>query len=313
MTDAPRPTEDPGGSGAASPDASKPTAPAAPQPPPYGSIIERYRGTQWQSPEPLRPPLRPHREPPIVLIAVLLLVVGGLGAAVWLAQSRPPSGPDILPPGPQVTARVPDSIRILDRFWSVVRAPDFSYHLEATTEAMSAPSGSAVPSIDRTFTLSLDVAGDDFQGTSGGGESGGVSDIVRVDGVVYVRPPGGDWIFVRTRFEPLRQVPFAGLEGRRELAYDAALTEGGQVRHRLVTTDFYAPSVARMLAIADFPLHPDSVRLEVIVDDNGVPLRATFTCVVKESLVDAIPPFQGSATYVYTNVGEHVDVVAPVP
>jgi hypothetical protein len=104
-----------------------------------------------------------------------------------------------------------------------------------------------------------------------------------------------------------------GLDGRRELVYDASLVDGGATLHRLVTTDFYAPSVERMLDVSLLPLRPDSRALELIVTDEGVPVRATFTCLLEGSLVDGIPRFEGTAEYEFSRFGEPVVIQTPVP
>jgi hypothetical protein len=138
-----------------------------------------------------------------------------------------------------------------------------------------------------------------------------MADMVRLDGVVYIRQVGKPWHFLVTNDPILRQVPFGGVEGRSELDYDAPVPGGTVTTHRLVTTAAYAPSVGRMLDLARFAIHPDTVKLELVVADDGTPIRATFTCIVKGGAVAGVEPFAGSATYAYTRFGTVVPIVAP--
>jgi hypothetical protein len=102
-----------------------------------------------------------------------------------------------------------------------------------------------------------------------------------------------------------------GLEGRRELVYDGALEDGGRTLHRLTTTKFYAPSIERMLDLGGFTLRPDTLRLVLLVTDAGVPVRATFTCIVDGSPVDGIPHFAGTAEYEFRAFGEPATIATP--
>ena len=274
---------------------------------PAGSIIERFRGTQWESPPPAPPP-RPSRGGPVVVLVVAILAISGLvfGVVVVLPGLIGSPAPTHVVAYPDVTPRVPDSIRVLDAFWAVARDPELSYHLEGS-------GSSHAEGFDASFELTLDVSGDDFTGTVNSIGGAGLAEYVRFDGVVYVRPEGGEWGGLRTREAIFRQVPFMGLDGRRELVYDASLVDGGETLHRLVTTDFYAPSVERMLDVSLLPLRPDSRALELIVTDEGVPVRATFTCLLEGSLVDGIPRFEGTAEYEFSRFGEPVVIQTPVP
>jgi len=275
---------------------------------PPGSIIERFRGTEWESPPPapMAPP--PRRGGGLAVLLVAIVAIGGLIVGVVAVlprfQGGEPTGPALR--DPDITPRVPDSIRVLEAFWAVVRDPELTYHLEGIGSSHS-------EDFDSSFELSLDIAGDDFTGTVNTIGGSGFAEIIRLDHVVYIRQPGEDWILGRTNDAALRQDPFMGLTGRRELVYDERLIEDGLVLHRLVTTEWYAPSVERMLDLGAFRF-PTKVRsLELFVTDDGVPVRATFTCIVEGSLVDGIPHFEGTAEYTFSGVGEAVVIQTPSP
>jgi hypothetical protein len=275
---------------------------------PPGSIIERFRGTQWESPPPAPPPAPRGRGGALIVLLVAILAIGGLfvGVVVILPGLLGSPGPTHVVANPDITPRVPDSIRVLDAFWALARDPNLSYHLEGS-------GSSQAEGFDASFELTLDIIGDDFTGTVNSIGGSGLAEYIRFDGVVYARPEGEEWLALRTSDAIFRQVPFMGLAGRRELAYDASLVEDGETLHRLVSSDFYAPSVERMLDVSLFELKPDTRALELIVTDDGVPVRATFTCIVNGSLVDGIPRFEGTAEYEFSAFGQSVVIQTPNP
>lgn len=278
-------------------------------PKPYGSIIERFRGTEWEAPKPPPSPPPGRRGPLAVLLLITIIAAGGIGFAIIRQGVAPQQNPSAGPARPGVTPRVPDSIRILDAFWSTVRQSDLAYHLEGSGTAHAT---TPTQTFDTSFELSLDVVGDEFSGRVNSIGGSGMAEITRVDGVVYARPQGGNWVYGRTSDSIVRQDPFAGLEGRRELGYDSAVVVDGGTLHRLSTTEFYAPSVGRMLDLASFNFHANVVKLDLLVTDAGIPVSATFTCLVNGSLADGIPHFVGSAEYTYTKFGEPADIKAPI-
>jgi len=277
---------------------------------PAGSIIERFRGTEWETPQapPPRPPSR-GRFPIVLVVGVLVLGIG-LVTGIAFLSGQPPGRTGISGTptrNPFVTPRVPDSIRVLELFWATVRDPDLSYHLEGSGEFQS-------EAFTTSFELSLEVVGDDYTGTVNTIGGTGFAEIIRLDGVVYARRTGEDWVSRRTSDAGLRQDPFMGLAGRRELVYDDEALEDGETHHRLVSTQFYAPSVARMLDLGAFRVsQPKTLTLELIVTDEGVPLRATFNLLVEGSAVDGLAPMEGHAEYAFTDVGVPVVVATPAP
>ena len=278
------------------------------EPKPYGSIVERFRGTLWETPKP--PPPRPPRGGRVALVALIavavILVVVGSGIAL-LSQpgTRPGPSQAAVRGQPGVTARVPDSIRVLESYWSFVRTKNLAYHMEATAS-------SNAESFNRSVVMSLDIVGDNYVGTIDSIGAVGRAMVVRLDGVMYIRLPGKDWIVSRLTSPDIQMTPFAGMEGKQELAYDHRIDDGPTVEHLLVTTAKYAPNANRMLGISGLTLLPTTVRLDLIVSDAGVPISATFTFVIERSIADGTPGFVGSAVYGFTRFGEAADIQAPV-
>jgi hypothetical protein len=276
---------------------------------PGGSIIERFRGTEWAAPEPPPPPPPRRGRGALTLVLAVLVIGGAVGGIAILASNlgTSPGGEVQFLPDDGITPRVPDSIRVLDAFWALARDPELAYHLEGTGEFKS-------EAFTTTFELSLDIAGDDYTGTVNTIDGSGFAEIIRLDGVMYLRQPGTAWFSRRTNDAGLRQDPFMGLSGRRELVYDGKLVEDGATHHRLVSTEFYAPSVARMLDLGAFhESRPQTRTLELIVTDEGVPLRATFSLLVEGSAVDGLAPIEGHAEYTFTDVGVPIVVATPAP
>ncbi|HEX9549781.1 MAG TPA: hypothetical protein VF971_01665 [Candidatus Limnocylindrales bacterium] len=274
---------------------------------PPGSIIERFRGTEWESPPAAPPPPPPRRGGSVVVVVVAMLAIGVLvGGIIVIPGLLGAPAPTHVFANPDVTPRVPDSIRVLEAFWKLARDPDLSYHLEGS-------GSSHADGFDASFELTLDVIGDDFTGTVNTIGGSGLAEYIRFDGVIYVRPEGGEWAGLRTGDAIFRQVPFMGIGGRRELAYSDRLVEDGMILHRLDSTEFYKPSVERMLDVSLLPLRPDVRSIELIVTDEGVPVRATFTAVLEPSLIDGIPRFEGSADYLFSDFGQAVVIQTPNP
>lgn len=275
------------------------------EPKPYGSIVERFRGTAWETPRPEPPSQPPVRRGALIVLAVLVVVIGAGIAVVSQLGGRPSPSFPAVGGQPGMTPRVPDSLRVLENFWSFVRAKDLAYHLDGT-------GSSHADGFDESFVMSLDIVGDNYVGTIDTIGGSGLADFVRLDGVMFLRVGGADWVTRRYTSSDIQMTPFMGMEGKRELAYDHRIETGSTVQHLLVTTDTYAPNVNRMLDLSAFRLQPTSVSLELIVTDAGVPVSATFSCVVEPSVADGIPGFEGSASYAFSRFGEAVDIRAPV-
>jgi hypothetical protein len=273
------------------------------------SIVERFRGTEWDTrTQPVDPMLlrrssnRASQAIVVVGLAVLLAAVGG-GAFVLL---QPGSTPLSTEPSPWAGPTEVDA-PVLAAFWKLVEPPTLSYHLES--------SGSMVYQRQTsTFTLSLDIAGDDFTGRLN--EIGGAGRVtfVRHTGVLYLRVVGQkQWTTLETSDRARRESPFMGLDDHRELVSTGPFIEGGTRLYRLISTPLYRPSVERMLDLYlfQFPFPAVVPNLELIVTEAGVPVRATFTVTVAADVANAVPAFKGTSTFTFSKFGQVVKIAAP--
>lgn len=275
----------------------------------HDSIIERYRGTEFDThsaPVVLPPSGRSFSrksQTVVILGLALLLAAAGGGAVVLLQPGSTPlsTGPSPWPGPTEVDAPV------LAAFWKLVEPPTLSYHLE------SAGSMTFERQTD-TFTLSLDIAGDDFTGRLN--EIGGAGRVtfVRHTGVLYLQVVGQkQWITLETSDRARRESPFMGLDDHRELVSAGPFIEGGKRLYRLISTPLYRPSVERMLDLYlfQFPFPAVVPNLELIVTDAGVPVRATFTVTVAADVANDVPAFKGTSTFTFSKFGQVVKITAP--
>ena len=231
--------------------------------------------TQAGDPAPM--PERKSRSGPGLIEMGLVLATIAVAAVgvVMLLQPRPVAT-TLTSPTPRVSPTTAPTAapatRIIHAFWARVGTLGPTYHLSA--------SGTARDGSRRLgFTFDLDVVADDYAGRvhfTGKGASG-KSRMVRYDGVVYVRGDGDrTWIHLKTNDPVLRQWPFLEIGQPREIAYVEAFEERGRTLHRLESTRYYRPSVPRMLGLSSFRGSVHLVRLALIVDDDGIPVRANF-------------------------------------
>jgi hypothetical protein len=251
-------------------------------------------------------------------LGVVLLIVATALGGVWLltqprrstATAGPSGSPDVASavasprstPAPTPRA-IPDDIRIIDAFFERIDDPKLSYHLSAR--------GSVVGSfIRQRFTLELNVKGDDYAGRVNTIGGSGKARLVRKKGVVYAKPAGDRWHKRRTDSPVLRQVPFMAVDGRNDIEYVRSFKEGGRTLHRLVTTKYYQPNVARLLDLSRFSAVPDVLKVTFVVTDTGRPLRASVR-VEKGKRGKGQQYVVGKATYRFTKWGADFTIKKP--
>jgi hypothetical protein len=272
------------------------------------SIIERFRGTEWDTrTQPVDPMLvrrssnRASQAIIVVGLAVLLAAVGG-GAVVLLQPGSTPFPSPFLRPAP-TQADAP----VLAAFWQLVEPSTLSYHLvSAGSETFAGKTLS--------FSLSLDIDGDNFTGRITESPPAHRASFVRYAGFLYIKFAGQTkWATLETQDRDRRESPFMGLDDHRELISEGPFIEGGKRLYRLVSTAFYRPSIARMLDLNafGFPFGSVAPSLELIVTEAGVPVRATFTVTVAADAANGVLPFKGSSTFMFSKFGQVVKIAAP--
>lgn len=275
---------------------------------PYGSIIDRFRGTEWEVTPPPPPPQRTGLSGGFVTaLGVVVLVAAGILGILVL----PPGGSGPTPPASRVILTPPPTPGpgdlVLAAFWAQIQASDLDYHvaIEGSLEVGSA-SGSQV--------VVLDVHGDDFQGTLAEHFKGSATShwvLLRSEGVLYARkssqtrwsvagPATGLGLSVR---------PFLSLEDERQLTYGGTVTRDGTILHRLRSTALYRPGINRILPIFIASIASATTTLELLVTADGIPVEATITCHAPRDLQTGEPAVDGSASYTFSKVGQ----IGPIP
>ena len=277
----------------------------------YGSIIERFRGTEWETkpavdPLLLPPSGEPSRSGALVALGVVGIVVV-IGLSIMLVSPRqaaplaPPGAATL--PSSRPTPTYSDENRVVDAFWATVGASDASYHLDADGTTMLGTESLA-------FAFSLDVVGDDYVGAFS--DSRDRATLIRKAGTVYARLNGGDWLQEATDDAILRQVPFLAIRTRTELAYYERVQAGQETQHHLRSTPWFAPDLIRLLGFtSDRNVICEERSLEILVSDAGVPIHASFRCARTYHLVGGQLAFSGVGEFSYSAWGEPVEITAP--
>jgi hypothetical protein len=294
-------------------DADQPPTPTPTPPPPrgtepYGSIVERFRGTEWDTDRGgLPPPPNPMSRILITIGVVAFIVAGTL--VVFGVLGRPPTTaePSRFIATPQPTPGQGDLV--MGAFWQTIEQSDLGYHVDSTA---SATAGTQKGSL----STGLDVHGDDFSGTLDiklkGDPLSGRWLIVRSAGIAYLRQEGSTtWASGTANQIELRMAPFLSLVDHRQLRYAGVISEGASTLYRLVSTDLYRPSVSRILPILQPAVPKETFSLELIVTATGRPVRATLTAHADADPAIGAPALDLSATYTFTRLGEVGPISAP--
>jgi len=240
-----------------------------------------------------------------MLVAGVVLAMGAVvGAGVlFIGRGATTNVPPSLRPVPSLGT----ADRVMASLWRVLEFGTLSYHVEVVGSATW-----GTPTITGTFTLSLDVRGDDYTGKAYAKPGAGHVLIIRKAGFLYAQIVGQKkWYAEATSLRELRQAPFLGIDDHGEIAYGGPFVEDGKTLHRLTSTAVYRPAIARMLNIDVRELPSATETLELIVSDEGVPIRATFSGDFEGDPITITPPFKGSATYRFSKFGETVTIRAP--
>jgi hypothetical protein len=241
-------------------------------------------------------------------LLVGILAVATVGAFVLL-QPRPNRAATVPATiaSPTVAPTLTPATRVTQALWSRIGRLGPSYHLSGSGRTRTTET-------NQKFTLELDVVADDFSGRidSTGADAWGKALLVRYDGVVYVRPSGEKkWANLKTNDPQVRQWPFMGIQEPREIRYVESLEEDGTTLHRFETTQYYRPSVPRMLELTSFDVALNSVRLVLVVDDDGVPVRADLRVEGGGLNDDDKPRVVGTAKYTFTEWDGNLTITLP--
>lgn len=275
------------------------------------SYTERYA----PPPEPPPPPPPPSESIDgrfIALIGIGLLVAALVAAYVLRGGSTTP-GVTIASVEPTPTASVgpprtpdPDDLA-LQRFWVLVADPKLSYHLETR-------GGGTIGSEAYTFSESLDVAGDDWGGTerAHGLAMAGTVSIVTLDTVVWIKFPDG-W-HKNIEHDPyFRSRPFLDLDSQRDLIVSGTVVRAGRTLYDLKSTTNYQPYPGRLIGFASMGIPVDTLELDILVTEEGVPVEATVHILAGGLGSNGKPQVDAKATRTFSKVGATFTIKAPKP
>ena len=275
------------------------------------SYTERYA----PPPEPPPPPPPPSESMDgrfLALIGVGLLVAALVAAYVLRGGSSTP-GVTTASVEPTPTASVgpprtpdPDDLA-LQRFWTLIADPKLSYHLETR-------GGGTAGSEAYTFSESLDVAGDDWGGKEkahGLGLAGTVS-IVTIGTDVWIKYP--DAWHKNIEHDPyFRSRPFLDLDSTRDLVVSGTVLKDGRTLYDLKSTTNYQPYPGRLVGFFSLLLRVDTLELDILVTEEGVPVEATVHILAGGLGTNGKPQLDAKATRTFTKVGDTFTIKAPQP
>ncbi|MBI3750897.1 MAG: hypothetical protein HY263_04475 [Chloroflexi bacterium] len=305
-----------GGADDGPPGDPEPANPAAGDPPKrehvaYGSIIDRFRGTQWDTSPDLPPPPPRNAVSPMAIglgvVALVAVAAFGLIALLGRPEAAAPS-PSRFIATPQPTPG-PDDL-LLTAFWRQVDGPTFNYHLELKATVTEA-------TFKVNETASLDVYADDFTGPALISLTGAAKPtqvvLLNSGGVLYLKPKGAShWENALTSSQlEFNMRPFLNLEDQRQLIVSGTVIRGGVTYQRLVSTPVYRAPMARVMPIGIGSLPPGTTSLVLLVTDAGVPVEATIIAHVPADPANGTPAIDGTATYTFSKVGEINPILPP--
>lgn len=277
------------------------------------SYSERYA-----TPPPEPPPPPPATSgsmtgPVLALIGVGLLVAAVVAGLLLRGPTAPAVTTATATPGATVTPvasrATPDADDLaLQRFWTLIADPKLSYHLETT-------GGGLIGSTAYTFRESLDVSGDDWKGSEQAHGSGYVSgaQLVVLDTVVWLKVPGGTW-HKNIEHDPyFRSRPLLDLGSDRDLALTGTVVKGGKTLYDLKSTTNYQPYPGRLIGFISMGIRVDTLDLDILVTDQGVPVQATVHILAGGLDEKGKPVVDAKATRMFTKVGATFTITAPKP
>lgn len=187
-------------------------------------------------------------------------------------------------------SRGPEDFLIM-RFWSEARSPYAAFTLtsQATVRQVEPP-GPDVVSSD-----SMVLHGDDWivDSTVVSGAETIQGSFAEVDGVYYERVgPDATWVRVEVVGDIGSASPFARISAVTEIDYAGVETVGGTELHRLLVTKWLGGSGRDFRLLGFDRVAARENRLEIWVNDDGVPIRAR-----QDATVAVV---EGGQTYTFT-------------
>jgi hypothetical protein len=241
----------------------------------------------------------------LIVGAVVIAMIVGLGAG-----ATPTAAPVYVNGAETVAPRQATLPPIL----SLTLAQVANYQLDAhVTMEATIQLNSEVKWTTQSLTTKFDGHVSDGN-QSGTIRTGGTSQEIRlVGGLFFVRSlPSGKWSILADLPSYLLVCPVLGISSTQDLKSLGPAMRAGKTMNHLQSTSTWAPDISRitMTDLSTLPIQPNSMLLDLWVDDNGLPLSAT---------VEATNIGAGGAklldievTYTFSDVGVPTEMVAPM-
>ncbi|HEX7471942.1 MAG TPA: hypothetical protein VF323_02580 [Candidatus Limnocylindrales bacterium] len=236
---------------------------------------------------------------------VAALVLRGPGTPA-VATASPTANAPTASAAPPATPEADDLAR--QRFWALIEDPKLSYHLDTK-------GGGRFGSEAYSFSESLDISGDAWKGTelAHGLGSASALQIVVLDTVAWIKFPDG-W-HKNIEHDPyFRSRPLLDLDSERDLVLSGkTVVRGGQTLFELASTTNYQPYPGRLIGFVAMGMRVDSIVLDILVTDQGVPVEATVHILAGGPGADGKSQFDAKATRTFSKVGAAFTIAAPKP
>jgi hypothetical protein len=320
----PIPTSFPDGGGSAG--APPVTFPTPPPGEPGGSFSERYRGTEWGAPPEAAlavgtvPAGGRTRATTGIAIGAGVLAMAAVVAIAFAVMQGGSSGPEVpadalrLPPSsPGPATAAPGTVTkagVIAAFVKRVTAANLGYHVEFSA-AFTATAYYNYEVANMAGTM--DIRGQDFAGNWRihiiDGQNAEVA-MVYLGKNGYVRPAEEKWTCAAKGPRPQVNA-FSAFKAAKDVRYEGIVTKDGLRLHRLRAT--------RPLQINPWVLQdPDwakatvsSVVYDIFVNDDGLPIVATFTARIRVPDGVAKTEVKIVADYRFGNIGAPAQIKAP--
>jgi hypothetical protein len=195
----------------------------------------------------------------------------------------------------------------LEAFVKRVAGGSLTYHATFKGDLVASVSG-------LTVSGALDVAGSDYQTSLAYTFESGGKDGVAIRSVgasKWMRVDAGRWVKVSGRSARFSNSPFAGIAGSGDVKLLSTEKVGGKNHHHLefAAGEIIAPEQIPAVNLSDERV--ERTRMELVVDDAGTPLSATWRLEGTGRVSSQLQGLRFDLTIAFSKVGAKIVIKAP--